>query len=111
MANLVSDKFKNSLKSSMKEHIINFLERKRLSGSPYERQPERLIAFDSLLAEFFPNAVSITSEIADKWVEFISQNNVSNNTIHVRIAPIREFARYLNSIGVTAHLICPRSAY
>lgn len=52
MANLVSDKFKNSLKSSMKEHIINFLERKRLSGSPYERQPERLIAFDSLLAEF-----------------------------------------------------------
>lgn len=33
MANLVSDKFKNSLKSSMKEHIINFLERKRLSGS------------------------------------------------------------------------------
>lgn len=37
MANLVSDKFKNSLKSSMKEHIINFLERKRLSGSPYER--------------------------------------------------------------------------
>ena len=100
MANLVSDKFKNSLKSSMKEHIINFLERKRLSGSPYERQPERLIAFDSLLAEFFPNAVSITSEIADKWVEFISQNNVSNNTIHVRLAPIREFARYLNSIGI-----------
>ena len=66
MSNLVSDKFKSSLKSSLKDHIINFLERKRLSGSPYERQPERLISFDSLVAEFFPNAVSITSDIADK---------------------------------------------
>ena len=44
MSNLVSDKFKSSLKSSLKDHIINFLERKRLSGSPYERQPERLIS-------------------------------------------------------------------
>ena len=64
MSNLVSDKFKSSLKSSLKDHIINFLERKRLSGSPYERQPERLIAFDSLLAEFFP-CLLYTSDAAD----------------------------------------------
>ena len=32
MSDLVSLKFKNKLKSSMKEHLISFLERKRLAG-------------------------------------------------------------------------------
>ena len=38
MSDLVSLKFKNKLKSSMKEHLISFLERKRLAGSPYHEE-------------------------------------------------------------------------
>lgn len=49
MSDLVSLKFKNKLKSSMKEHLISFLERKRLAGSPYQKESV-LVRFDNMLA-------------------------------------------------------------
>ena len=99
MSDLVSLKFKNKLKSSMKEHLISFLERKRLAGSPYQKESV-LVHFDNMLAEHFPNTNSLTNEICNKWIEVISKNNVSNNTIIRRLTPIRQFALYLNSIDI-----------
>ena len=101
MSDLVSLKFKNKLKSSMKEHLISFLERKRLAGSPYHEE-RILVRFDNMLAEHFPNTNSLTNEIGNKWIEVISKNNISNNTILRSLTAIREFALYLNgSLGIS----------
>ena len=99
MADLVSLKFKNKLKSSMKEHLISFLERKRLAGSPYHEE-RILVRFDNMLAEHFPNTNSLTNEIGNKWIEVISKNTINNNTILRSLTAIREFALYLNSINI-----------
>lgn len=86
-----------------KEYIEDFVNFKRSLGYLYHGSEYILFRFQNFCKEYFPDALIISQELALKWAEKCLQE--SNNHRLNRIAVIREFSKYLNSIGVYAYLI------
>lgn len=74
------------LKSAMAGTIQQFIKRKQDAGTYSSRTPEALIHFDAMLSAEFPNAVIITKEIVQRWIEILSSKQISNNTFNHNIA-------------------------
>lgn len=91
--------FKSQLKSSMKDLIAEFIERKRLAGNYLSDDSIRFfVDFDSFMFKFFPSETCINKNVSYKFIEEISKR-VSNNTVIRILTPIRQFAKYLIAIG------------
>lgn len=84
------------LHSSMAALITEFVRRKRSAGVEYS-MPYALIWFDAMLAAEFPEATTVTREIALRWVEKAQEGGVSINTAIRRTTPVRQFCKYVRS--------------
>jgi integrase len=83
--------------------IRNFIAQKRVLGFQYNNEESCLYRFEKHCIEFFPNEDRLTQELCLSWAT--KRSTEISNSFRNRIAPIREFARYLNSIGESAYVI------
>lgn len=93
----------NGFNSGFANHLNAFVEQKNVLGYPYYESLRILKHFDKFCAEQYPREKQLTKDICLAWA--IRKSNECNNTFRNRIYPIREFARYLNSVGENAYLI------
>lgn len=92
-----------SFLSNFKGHLKDFLQQKRAVGFPYQSSELKLKAFDRFCVKYYPRETKLTKEIAMHWAEQLPDEHV--NTLIRRITPTRQFAKYLNSVGIEAYVI------
>ncbi len=89
--------------SNFKEDLASFVSQKRAVGFPYDT-PERILGvFDRFCLEHYPNERQLGIDIAMHWAEIRPGEHV--NTLTRRITPVRQFAKYLLSVGTEAYVI------
>jgi len=89
--------------SSFKTYIEELIKEKKATGYSYEASAQKLKCFDSFCRKYYPNEKILTKKIAMHWAE--CRNDEQINTVHSRIAPVRQLAKYINSIGIEAYVI------
>jgi len=100
----------NSLiyKGPFKEHIKNHIELKKSVGYKYDAEVIHLKRFDKFTIEKYSDATSLTKEIVLDWCSKKSYEAQANQCSRASI--IRQFAQYLDSIGISAYII-PKNYY
>jgi len=96
---------KKAYVSSLAPYIESFLEFKHSLGWKYETAESRLHEFDRYYAENESEATSL-KEIIKHWT--ILRDTECPNTQHVRVAPIREFGKFLQSSGYPDAYVIPK---
>lgn len=91
------------MKSGLAYYIIGTVEQKRALGYKYESQEYQLWRFDQFCIQNYPACVNLTKEISMHWAERKGEENKS--TQEGRISPVRQLAKYMNSIGKSAFRI------
>jgi len=94
---------KKKFHSRFQKYLVGFLEQKRALGYVYSSGERNLRNFDSFCVDCYPSESTLTKNIALKWAE--AKETEGTSTRRARIAPIRELAKYMNSIGVGAYVI------
>jgi integrase len=94
---------KRNFASFFAKHIADFIQQKRTFGYKYEETEYTLYVFDKFCVEHFPTAVDLNQELALKWTEKRDCEKVRYQLN--RITGIRQFALYMNSIGIAAYVI------
>jgi len=89
--------------SAFQAHLAAFLLQKQAVGFPYERGTYILQAFDRFCVAEHPDEHTLTRILALHWAERRPGEHV--NTLVRRITPIRQFAKYLNGIGIPAYVL------
>jgi integrase len=90
-------------KSAFADRIVEFVKEKQAVGFSYSYARAILLRFDKFCGEKFPDETSLTQEICLAWAK---RTNVEcSNALHTRLAPIREFGKYLNRIGEPAYVL------
>lgn len=84
-------------------HLDAFLQQKQTVGFPYKHGTYILQAFDRFCATHFPETQTLTRTVALRWAEQRPEEHV--NTLIRRLTPIRQFAKYLNGIGIPAYVL------
>jgi len=87
------------------EHIKSFVEYKRALGFVYAEGEYILSRFDNFCLEHFPADSELSKDMGLKWAELL--DGEAGAAQLNRIGVIREFGKYLNSIGVQAYVIPP----
>lgn len=90
-------------RSKLGPDMENFIIQKRAAGYPYATSARVLGYLDAMIAEAFPDSVSLTKEICNAWIEECSQ--LHQNTLLRRVTPVRQFGKYLAGTGKTAYII------
>lgn len=89
--------------SHLAPYITGLIEQKRALGYDYIESERILHTFDSFCADKYPGEKLLTQEMALKWAE---TTNTENNLYRLnRVSVVRELARYMNSIGISAYII------
>ncbi|MDR3587473.1 MAG: tyrosine-type recombinase/integrase [Desulfosporosinus sp.] len=91
--------------SSLAPFIEAFVEFKHSLGWKYATGEFYLHGFDRYCAEYESEATSL-KDIIKSWV--ILRDTECPNTQHVRVAPIREFGKYLQSSGYSDSYVIPK---
>ena len=91
-----------------KEHIKNHIKLKKAIGYKYDAEAIHLKRFDKFTLENYPDASILTKEIVLDWCSKKSYEAQANQCS--RASMIRQFAQYLDSIGVKAYII-PKNYY
>ncbi len=94
---------KTILKGQFSERIEQFVAQKRSLGFSYDQSLEILSHFNNFCNEYFPNETVLSMEVAYKWAN--RKENETATAFRARLTPVREFARYLNSIGEQAFVL------
>ena len=89
--------------SNFADRLNSFVEQKNVLGYTYYESLRILKHFDNFCIELYPNETLLTKEICLSWA--VRKCSECRNSFRNRIYPIREFAKYLNSIGENAYLI------
>ncbi|TVY07202.1 tyrosine-type recombinase/integrase [Paenibacillus cremeus] len=99
--------------SGFKSYIEGVIEQKRAVGYSYESQAYILWCFDRFCLEYCPQEKVLTKEVALHWAK--RKENEHPSSLQGRISPVRQLAKYMNSIGIEAYIIpqglpgkCPR---
>ncbi|MEK3988502.1 tyrosine-type recombinase/integrase [Robertmurraya sp. FSL R5-0851] len=90
-------------KGPFKSHIQAHVGLKKAIGYKYDRDSRDLNRFDSFTMEKYPQATELTKEIVLDWCSkktYEAQANLCS-----RASVIRQFGKYLDSIGVKAYII------
>jgi integrase/recombinase XerD len=93
----------NVFHSNLKTYIQGVIAQKHAVGYLYDSQAYMLRCFDRFCTEHFPQEKMLTKEIALHWAERRDHEHIS--TLEGRISPIRQLAKYMNSIGVEAYVV------
>ncbi len=89
--------------SHLAPYITGLIEQKRALGYDYIESERILHTFDRFCMDEYPREKSLTQEMALKWAE---TTNTENNLYRLnRVSVVRELARYMNSIGISAYII------
>jgi len=91
--------------SNFKSSVTALIEQKRSIGYPYNSSAQILKAFDVFCIDKYPLETRLTKEIAMHWAEKRQEEHV--NGLQRRITPVRQLAKYMNSIGIDAYVIPP----
>jgi integrase/recombinase XerD len=83
--------------------LKGLIEQKRSIGYPYDTSAQGLKAFGVFCLDNYPDETVLTKEIAMHWAEKRQDEHV--NSLLRRITPIRQLAKYMNSIGIEAYVI------
>jgi len=89
--------------SSLKDYMSSHVDLKQAIGYKYETEAAHLQRFDRFLVENYPLATSLTKEMALNWCRKKSYEAQANQCARASI--LRQFAKYLDSIGVAAYLL------
>lgn len=87
------------------QHIKSFIEYKRALGFVYEEGEYVLSRFNDFCLKYFPSDSELSKDIGLKWAELL--DGEAGAAQLNRIGVIREFGKYLNSIGAQAYVIPP----
>lgn len=89
--------------SNFKIYIKGLIEQKHAIGYSYRTDTYMLRWFDRFCTEHYPQATELTKEIALHWAE--RRNGEHIGSLRSRIKPVRQLAKYMNSIGIEAYFI------
>ncbi len=89
--------------SSFKTYIEELIEEKQATGYSYEASAQKLKCFDRFCRKYYPDEKILTKKIAMHWAERRNDEQIKNT--HSRVTPVRQLAKYMNSIGVNAYII------
>jgi len=95
-------------KGPFKEHIQNHVDLKQAIGYKFHAEADHLRRFDTFTLEKYPKASVLTKEIVLDWCKKIDYEARANQLSRTSI--IRQFGKYLDSIGVQAYII-PKGYY
>ena len=93
---------------SFKDHIKNHVELKQAVGYKYDVEARHLKRFDRFTIEKYSYATVLTKEIVLDWCCKKTYETPANQCSRASI--IRQFGKYLDSIGVKAYII-PKGYY
>jgi len=91
-----------------KDHIQNYIELKQAIGYKYTTDAGRLRCFDRLTLQKYPKTTVLTKEIVLDWCSKKTYEAQANQGS--RASVIRQFGKYLDSIGIKAYII-PKGYY
>ena len=97
-----------SYKGPFKEHIQNHIKLKQAIGYKFMTDAGRLRSFDRFTSKKYPNATFLSKKIVLDWCAKKSYETRANQLSRASI--IRQFGKYLDSIGVKAYII-PKGYY
>jgi len=92
--------------SNFKPYIEGLIEQKQAVGYPYDTSARILKDFDRFCSNNHPASTALTTEITMHWAAKRTDEHVNN--LFRRITPVRQLAKYMNSIGVEASVIPPK---
>ena len=87
--------------SRFSERIQDFIAQKHALGYSYNDSAKTMDNFDKFCLERFPFDTVLSKEICHAW----ALDSKYKSGIRGRFSPIREFAKYLHSIGETAYIL------
>jgi len=85
------------------ERIKNFIEQKRSLGFDYTSGGEIIRSFDRFCHINHPDEMYLSRTLCFSWA--VRRGNEGNRTFLNRISPVREFAKFLISIGEVAFIL------
>lgn len=91
-----------------KDHIKNHVELKQAVGYKYDAEAVHLKRFDRFILGKYPHATTLTKEMVLDWCR--KKNYEAQANQGSRASIIRQFGKYLDSIGVKAFII-PKGYY
>lgn len=94
---------KYQFSSRLKEHLEQLLEQKHSLGYPYKVSGQILSEFDRFCLQHFPDAETITPELARAWA--VIKPTEKPESFRNRMAPVRELARHMDRSGKEACVI------
>ena len=86
-----------------KDHIHNYVKLKQAVGYKFETDASHLKRFDRFTLEKYPETTVLTKEIVLDWCSKKTYEAQANQCS--RASNIRQFGKYLDSIGVNAYII------
>lgn len=99
---------KITYESHFKGHIKNHVKLKQAVGYKYDTEARQLKHFDRFMMEKYPYATVLTKEVVLDWCCKKTYEAKANQCS--RASVIRQFGKYLGSIGVEAYVI-PKGYY
>jgi len=91
-----------------KDHIQSYVEIKQAVGYKFDTAPGHLKRFDKFTLEKYPEVPTLTKEIVLDWCGKKAYEAQANQG--ARTSVIRQFGKYLDSIGVKAYIL-PKGYY
>lgn len=91
------------LVSDLAAHIQALLALKHALGLPYEQSERHLRGFDALCARDYPGQSTLPRDMAMTWAAARPREHVNGQMR--RITPVRQLAKHMSSLGVTAYVI------
>jgi integrase len=95
-------------KGPFKDHIRNYIELKQAVGYKCDAQAHHLRRFDQFTLERYPEVDILTKEVVLDWCRKKPYEAQANQCL--RASMIRQFGKYLDSIGIKAYVI-PKGYY
>jgi integrase/recombinase XerD len=89
-----------------KEYLQSYIELKRAIGYKYDTEAEHLKRFDKFTLQKYPNVKALTKDIVLDWCSKKPYEAQANQLSRASI--IRQFGKYLDSIGIKAYIIPKR---
>jgi integrase len=93
---------KYTFDSWIKSYAIGLVQQKRADGFAYLYEEYHLKKLDDFFALRFPNATSVTREIALEWTKI--KPNESEHLRRVRVNALRQLSLYMLSLGCEAYV-------
>ena len=88
------------------QYIEGLIEQKQSLGYPYQSSGRILRQFDEYCMEHYPNEHTLIRDIALGLASL--RESEHQNGLFRRISPVRQLAKYMNSIGIEAYIIPPK---